>query len=176
MDRSNRTTRLIAGIAISTAVLLFALPAIAGSSPAESGDPPSMTQHARGPFTVKMMPQGDGNTSDGISTGRMSLDKVFSGDLDAIGKGEMLAARTAIDNSAGYVAIERVTGTLAGRKGSFVLQHSGTMTRGEQQLVISVVPDSGAGELTGIAGVMTIDIGADGAHRYDLTYALPAVD
>lgn len=169
MRRAHRTIPLLVGIAITVAV-------VTGSNPAESGDAASMTQHARGPFTVKMAPQGDGDIAHGISIGRMSLDKVFSGDLDAIGKGEMLGARTAIDDSAGYVAIERVTGTLAGRKGSFVLQHSGTMTRGAQHLVISVVPDSGTGELTGIAGVMTIDIGTDGAHRYDLTYALPAAD
>lgn len=176
MDRPHRATRPITRILMLMAVPLVVVPALAEITVAASGDPPTMSQHARGPFTVKMAPQGEGDTTDGISTGRMSLDKVFSGDVDATGKGEMLAARTAIDDSAGYVAIERVTGTLAGRKGSFVLQHSGTMTRGEQHLVIGVVPDSGTGELTGIAGTMTIDIGADGAHRYDLTYTLPDAD
>lgn len=135
-----------------------------------------MTRHARGPFTVTMSPQGDGASIDGVTTGRMSLDKVFSGDLDAVGTGEMLTARTSVAGSAGYVAIERVTGKLDGRAGSFVLQHSGTMGGGAQRLSISVVPDSGTGQLTGIAGVLTIDIAPGGAHSYHFAYTLPAQD
>lgn len=110
------------------------------------------------------------NAEDAV-LGRMSLDKTFHGDLEATGKGEMLTAMTATQGSAGYVAIERVTGTLKGRSGSFVLQHSGTMTRGTPQLIITVVPDSGTGQLAGLAGTMTIDI-ADGKHSYDLEYTL----
>lgn len=102
----------------------------------------------------------------------MSLDKQFHGDLEGTSKGQMLTAGTAVKDSAGYVAIERVDGTLKGQRGSFVLQHSGTMTRGAPQLVITVVPDSGTGQLVGLAGKMTILI-ADGKHSYEFEYTLP---
>ena len=95
----------------------------------------------------------------------MAIDKQFQGDLTGSSKGEMLTAMTETKGSAGYVAIERVTGTLHGRRGSFVLQHSGTMTRGAPHLVITVVPDSGTDQLTGLSGTMTITI-ADGKHSY----------
>jgi hypothetical protein len=101
----------------------------------------------------------------------MSIDKQFHGDLRATSKGEMLTAGTGVEGSAGYVAIEQVDGTLHGRSGTFVLQHSGTMARGVPQLTITVVPDSGTGELAGLAGKMTIEI-ADGRHSYDLEYTL----
>jgi len=100
----------------------------------------------------------------------MTLDKQFQGDLQATGKGEMLTAGTEV-GSAVYVAIERVTGTLGGRRGSFVLVHHGTMTQEAQSLTITVVPDSGTAELAGIAGAMTINI-VDGAHGYDFEYTL----
>ena len=103
----------------------------------------------------------------------MSIDKQFHGDLTGTGKGEMLSAMTAVEGSAGYVAIERVSGCLHGRTGSFVFQHVGIMNRGEQQLTITVVPDSGAGELVGISGSFTIDI-VDGQHQYIFTYSLGA--
>ena len=103
--------------------------------------------------------------------GRMSIDKQFRGDLEAVSKGEMLSASTEIEGSAGYVAMERVSGTLHGRRGTFVLQHSGTMNRGEPHLTISVVPDSGAGELVGLTGSMTITI-IDGKHSYDFEYKI----
>src|SRR3979411_2994597 len=109
-----------------------------------------MTKHASGTFEVSLKPQSPSEELVGASVGRMSLDKQFAGDLVAIGKGEMLTAITQTKGSAGYVAIERVTGTLHGRKGSFVFQHSGTMDRGAQQLSITVVPDSGTEELAGI--------------------------
>lgn len=128
-------------------------------------------RRASGTFDVKMTPQALADGSADPLLGRFSLDKQFHGDLAAAGKGEMLAARTAVKDSAGYVAIEQVTGALGGRKGTFVLQHSGTMTRGEQQLVITVVPDSGTGELAGLTGTMTIRI-ADGKHFYDFSYSL----
>jgi hypothetical protein len=102
----------------------------------------------------------------------MSVDKQFRGDLEGTSKGEMLTARTSVKGSAGYVAIERVSGSLKGRKGSFVLQHSGTMTRGTPQLSILVVPDSGTGELAGIAGKLMINIDG-GKHYYDIEYTLP---
>jgi hypothetical protein len=101
----------------------------------------------------------------------MSLDKQFHGDLEAISKGQMLAAMSSVPGSGGYVAMERVTGTLKGRSGTFVLQHSGTMTRGVPQMTVSVVPDSATGQLAGLAGVMTIKI-ADGKHSYEFEYTL----
>ena len=121
---------------------------------------------ARGTFEVKLKPEG--NQQD---EGRMSIDKQFHGDLEATSKGTMLAAMTAVKGSAGYVAIERVTGALAGRAGSFVLQHSGTMTRGVPEQSVTVVPDSGTEELAGLAGRMTIVIEA-GAHSYEFEYSL----
>ncbi len=106
---------------------------------------------------------------------RMSIDKQFVGDLAATSKGEMLSAGTSVKGSAGYVAIERVVGTLGGRRGSFVLQHNGVMTRGAPQLTITVVPDSGTGALAGLSGTMAIII-ADGKHSYELDYSLPAAE
>ena len=126
---------------------------------------------AAGTFEVKLTEQSLADAQADPLLGRLAIDKQFSGELQATSKGEMLSARTAIDNSAGYVAIERVTGTLGGKKGSFVLQHSGTMTRGAQRLEITVVPDSGTGELAGLTGTMTITI--DGKkHSYELTYSI----
>jgi len=127
---------------------------------------------ARGTFEVKLAPQTTAHEHAGGSLGRLSIDKEFRGDLVGTSKGEMLTAMTSVKESAGYVAIERVTGTLQGRKGSFVLQHSGTMTRGVPGLVITVVPDSGTEELTGLAGTMKIII-ADGKHSYEFEYTLP---
>jgi Protein of unknown function (DUF3224) len=130
-----------------------------------------MTLHAKGTFDVKVAPVAE-DKADGSTLGRYSLDKQYPGDLEATAKGEMLTAGTSVKGSAGYVAIERVTGTLAGRKGSFVLQHTGTMNRGTPTLTVSVVPDSGTDELAGITGTLTIII-ADGKHSYDLEYSLP---
>jgi hypothetical protein len=101
----------------------------------------------------------------------MTIDKQFHGDLEATSKGEMLAAGTAVKGSAGYVAMEKVTGTLKGRTGTFVLQHTGTMNRGEPQLSVTVVPDSGTGQLAGLTGKMAINI-ADGKHSYEFEYTL----
>jgi len=130
-----------------------------------------VTMHASGTFEVKLVPQGEGDTVEGTALGRMSLDKQFHGDLEGTGTGEMLTAMTAVEGSAGYVAIERVAGTLGGRSGTFVLQHRGVMTRGKQELLISVVPDSGTGGLAGLAGTMAITI-EDGKHSYQLEYTL----
>ena len=126
---------------------------------------------ASGTFEVKLSPQATDDKGDPL-LGRMSLDKQFHGDLEGTSKGEMLSASTSVKGSAGYVAIERVSGTLHGRNGSFVLQHSGTMTRGAPQLTITVVPDSGSGQLVGLAGKMMITM-ADGKHSYDFEYSLP---
>lgn len=127
-----------------------------------------ISQRAIGTFEVTMQPL---SAPDALP-GRMALDKQFHGDLSGVGKGEMLTALTGAEGSAGYVAIERVIGTLHGRHGSFVLQHSGIMNRGAQQLSIVVVPDSGAEQLTGIAGVFSLAI-VDGKHQYIFDYTLP---
>ncbi len=131
-----------------------------------------MKQTAEGEFNVNLAPQALADTDADSSMGRLSLDKQFHGALEATSKGEMLSARSNVQGSAGYVAIERVTGTLHGRSGSFVLQHSGTMDRGTPSLSVSVVPDSGTDELTGLTGSMTIDI-TDGKHYYTFDYVLP---
>lgn len=132
---------------------------------------PIMTQSASGTFEAKLGPLESYNKNDGANLGRMSIDKQFRGDLEATSKGEMLTAGSAAKGSAGYVAIERVTGALQGKSGSFVLQHSGTMNRGAPQLAVTVVPDSGTAQLAGIAGKMTITI-AEGKHSYELQYTL----
>ncbi len=125
---------------------------------------------AVGPFEVKMVPQDDKN-GDGLS--RMLLDKQYHGDLEGTAKGQMLTGGVSANKSGIYIAMEKFAGTLQGRSGSFVLHHTGIMTRGTPDLTISVVPDSGTGELAGIAGKMTINI-ADGKHSYDFEYTLPA--
>ena len=128
---------------------------------------------ANGTFEVKLAPQKPDNAeAEAAKLGRMSIGKRFSGDLEATSKGEMLSALTEVKGSAGYVALERVSGTLHGRSGAFVLQHIGTMARGAAQLSVTVVPDSGTGQLVGLAGAMTIKI-ADGKHFYELDYTLP---
>ncbi len=125
-----------------------------------------------GEFEVNLKPldfytQG----SNGINLARMSIDKTFAGDLEATSKGEMLSAMTTVKGSAGYVAIEQVRGNLAGRNGSFVLQHFGTMNHGKDRLILEVVPDSGAGQLSGLSGKMSINI-QDGKHFYEFEYEL----
>ena len=130
-----------------------------------------MKRRANGTFDVKLNPQPADEYADATTLARMTIDKEFKGDLDATSKGQMLSAATAIRNSAGYVLIERVTGTLQGRAGTFILQHSGTMNRGAPSLVVSIVPDSGTGALEGISGTMTIDL-SGGKHAYTLDYTL----
>jgi hypothetical protein len=146
---------------------------LAGTAHAEEKKGQPMT-HARGTFAVKITPQATDESEGAATLGRMSLDKKFSGDLEATGKGEMLTAMSSgIQGSGVYVAVERISGSLSGRNGTFALHHTGTMTRGTPHLVITVVPDSGTGELTGLTGTMAIDIAADGTHSYDLEYTLP---
>ena len=127
-----------------------------------------MTQ-AKGTFEVKLTPQA----TDAADLGRMSIDKQFHGDLEAISKGEMLTSGLESNGSAAYVAIERVIGTLGGRRGSFALMHQGTMNKESQKLTVVVVPDSGTGQLAGLSGAMTITI-VDKKHLYEFTYSLPA--
>lgn len=130
-----------------------------------------MPTRAQGTFEVKLNPLPTSDTTEGSPLARMSIGKQFRGDLEGASKGEMLAAGTAVKTSAGYVAIERVAGTLHGKAGSFVLQHSSTMTRGVPHQSIGVVPDSGTGELEGLAGTMVITI-TGGKHFYDFDYTL----
>ena len=137
----------------------------AGAVSTQNGQP--MTTRASGTFDVKLTPQA---TAD-KDLGRMSIVKQFRGDLEGTSTGEMLTAMTAVKESAGYVAIERVTGTLKGRSGTFILQHTGTMERGKPSLSVTVVPDSATGELAGLTGTMTIDLGG-GKHAYVFDYTI----
>jgi hypothetical protein len=130
-----------------------------------------VTRQAKGTFEVKLVPQAAEEKVGDPTVGRMSIDKQFHGELEATSKGQMLAAMTEVKGSAGYVAMERVSGTLHGRAGTFALQHSGTMTRGVPQLSVTVVPDSGTGQLVGLAGKMEIII-TDGKHSYEFDYTL----
>ena len=126
---------------------------------------------ASGDFQVKLTPAAD----EGIEspTGRMVIDKEFHGDFTGTSKGQMLMASSAsTPSSAGYVAIEKLAGTLNGRTGTFYLQHSGTMTRGAGELTITVIPDTGTDDLLGLEGRMNIII-SDGTHSYDFDYSLP---
>jgi len=125
---------------------------------------------ASGEFEVKLKPQVMDDNGGG-TLGRMSIDKTFHGDLDATSKGEMLTAGTAVQGSAGYVAMERVSGTLAGRSGTFVLQHNGMMERGVPGLMIRVVPDSGTDQLEGLSGTMSIEMNG-GKHAYEFEYSV----
>ncbi|MGP0020809.1 MAG: DUF3224 domain-containing protein [Candidatus Sulfotelmatobacter sp.] len=164
-------------ITVSTAVCLCMMLLLFQSTPGETQTAPSspkealVTNHATGPFDVKVIPADE--KFDDPLLGRMMLDKQYHGDLEATAKGQMLTAGTAVKGSGAYVAIEKVTGTLQGRSGSFILQHSGTMAQGAPQLTVTVVPDSGTGQLAGIAGKMTINIAA-GKHSYDFEYTFPA--
>lgn len=130
-----------------------------------------MTQRATGTFDVQLKPIPTHDTAEGTVLGSMSIDKQVHGDLEATTVGEMLMAMGTVKGSAGYVAMERVTGTLHGKSGSFVFQHSATMNRGVPSLSVTVVPDSGTGELTGLAG--TFDIIIEGKnHSYVFEYSL----
>ena len=126
---------------------------------------------ATGTFDVSLKPLPLDHDAGSELLGRMSIDKQFRGELEGTSKGQMLTGGTIIKNSAGYVAIERVVGSVKGRKGSFILQHAGAMNRGEPSLVITVVPDSGTDQLEGLKGTMKIDIRA-GKHSYELEYVL----
>jgi hypothetical protein len=132
-----------------------------------------MSLAAHGTFEVNIIPQPSEEKPESLTPlGRMLIEKQFHGDLDATSKGQMLTGMTEVKGSGVYVAVERVAGTLYGRTGSFILHHLGLMVRGVPQLTVSVVPDSGTGELAGIAGTMNIII-AEGKHSYDFVYTLP---
>lgn len=131
-----------------------------------------MSLHAEGTFEVKNSPLGTDDALNGTAVGRFGLDKQFHGDLEGTSKGEMLGAGNPATGTAGYVAIEQVTGALNGRSGSFALQHFGTMEENKFDLLVKVVPGSGSGELVGISGSMIIAV-ANGKHSWKLDYTLP---
>jgi hypothetical protein len=162
-----------AGLSIICTIVAITL---AGThAPVSTAQDNAMNHHACGLFDVKINPLEPYNKTEGAGLARMSLDKQFHGDLEAASQGEMLSAGSAA-GSGGYVAIERVSGTLRGRKGSFALMHNATMTQRVPYLNIIVVPGSGTGELTGLSGKMTITIAANGAHSYEFEYTLTDTD
>ena len=130
-----------------------------------------MTAQVKGEFEVKRTPQGASDLGDGVAPGHIRFDKRFQGALDATSVVHMLAVGTDVEGSAAYVAIERITGSLEGRVGAFFMQHNGVLDRGAPSLSLTVVPDSGTGELKGLSGRMAIDI-TDGQHYYTFDYVL----
>lgn len=170
--KHSQSTRIFA-IALGAAILAAPAFAIQAETTLSQSKETAMT-HATGPFDVKLNSLDAYNTAD-ATMGRRAIDKQFHGDLEGTSKGEMLSVGSGTaKGSGGYVAIERVTGTLSGRKGSFALQHNATMTQGEPYLNIIVVPGSGTGELEGLTGKMNIIIAEGGKHSYDFEYSLPA--
>ena len=155
--------------AVIPLLLSFILTPLSNAQTTEVGKKQEKTymHEANGPFDVKMIPADTGDPKMGM----MTLDKKYHGDLEATGKGRMLTGMTEVKNSAAYVAIERVEGKLKGASGSFLIHHTGVMTKGSQSLVIRVVPDSGTGELAGLAGEMEIII-KEGKHYYRFQYNL----
>ena len=171
------TTRFwTASFRVATICLLSLVCSVAAQDSSKTPMPNNkdvlMTGHAIGTFDVKVVPQAADDQSKPAAIARMSIDKQFHGGLEGTSRVEMLTAGTDVKGSAVYVAIEQFTGTLAGRKGSFLLHHTGIMTRGAPQLAVSVVPDSGTGQFVGLTGEMNITI-ADGKHSYDFAYTLP---
>lgn len=166
------------GRALSVVGLCLLLPGAAPTAKAQSAPAANQGEAARslratGTFDVKVTPVAD--TQDSIASGRLSIAKTFHGDLEGTSRGEMWTANTSVEGSAGYVAIEKVEGRLRGRQGTFTLLHQGTMRQGgDFKLTLMTVPDSGTGELAGLAGTMTIVI-ADGKHSYALDYTLADV-
>ncbi len=152
--------------------LLQAAGTVSAQSAPIASERTQLNQIAKGTFVVKVLPLAFENQPEASSLGRMSIDKQISGDLVATTIGQMLSAGAETKGSAGYVAIERVDGSLHGRKGSFTLQHSGTMNRGTPSLTVTVVPDSGTSGLVGLIGDFKI-IRADGKHSYEFNYSLP---
>ena len=169
--------RVAVAIGVSSLALCLTFPGavLAQSSvraPKASLGEGRVMSRATGTFEVKLAPQSADGYADGTTMGRLTLDKQFRGDLEGTSKGQMLTAITSVTGSAGYVALELVRGTIAGRGGSFILQHSGTMSRGAQALTLTVVPDSGTDGLVGLTGTMAIII-ANGSHAYEFDYSVP---
>jgi hypothetical protein len=156
--------RVFAATAIASTLLVTGAAAGPQSKP--------MTSRATGTFDVTIKPQDADDYADGKAMGRMAIDKQYHGDLVGSAKGQMLTAM-GDQQSAAYVAVEKFSGQLRGRTGTFAMHHTGVMTRGAPSLAIAIVPDSGTGELIGIAGTLAIDIAKDGTHSYTLQYTLP---
>jgi Protein of unknown function (DUF3224) len=169
--QSSINARIPAAISLAL-VLGFASFAQNNSQPPAAPKGAPMTTRAVGTFEVNIVPQSQGEKAEGPTLARLSIDKQYHGDLEASGKGEMLTAGPDAKGSGAYVAIERVTGTIGGRAGSFVLQHLGTLTRGATELTITVVPDSGTGQLEGLTGKLNVIIN-NGKHSYEFDYSLP---
>jgi hypothetical protein len=175
---TKRRARGGAGAAVLLALALGTWPAGLLAAPVDPVTPhPNAKEeikmeHARGDFDVKVNPLPLAGPAEDATLGRMSIEKEFHGDLVGTGKGQMLTAGSA-EGSGAYVAIEKVSATLAGRKGTFALYHKGIMTRGTPDLAVIVVPDSGTEGLTGISGTLHILI-EGGKHGYDFEYSLPA--
>lgn len=160
-------------IALRVPVAAFAL-AVALAAHSTPETPEKIMMHANGTFEVKLAPQPATPGVEAAALGRQTIDKHFHGDLEGSSLGEMLAVMSAVHGSGAYVALERVTGTLGGKRGSFVLMHSATMTRGAPAMSVTVVPDSGTEELTGLSGTLVIHIDAKGGHAYTFDYSLPS--
>ena len=159
-------------LVLTVPAFAFSLVSVMPDAFAQENKATPMTHHASGTFEVKTSPLPPDDATGGSAVGRFALDKHFHGDLEAASKGEMLGGGDPKSGTAGYVAIEFVTGTLQGRSGSFALQHFGTMGGGKFDLKVIVVPGSGTGDFTGMEGTMTIII-AGGKHSYEFDYTLP---
>lgn len=170
---NRRVGKGLAWSLLAALAALTATTATAAASPTATGKESLVTRHATGPFDVKVAPQPLAGPTEDPTLGRFSLEKTYHGDLEATAGGQMLTAGTEVKGSAAYVAVERVSGKLAGRAGSFALMHHATMGHGEQHMEITVVPDSGTGDLVGLAGTLNIIIAEGGKHSYDLEYTLP---
>jgi len=165
----NKHSLIRPGIAALVLAVCLGFTAYSQTQPAGQKGP-ATTMHATGPFEVKLAPQDDKIDPE---LGRMTIDKQFHGDLEATSKGQMLTGGSNPRSSGVYVAVEKVNGTLKGRKGTFILHHTGIMDHGKPELSISVVPESGTGELAGLTGKMNIIIAEGGKHSYDFEYTLP---
>ncbi len=172
MNNRSRETVCVLGVLCLLGVVSSLLAQVHSSDPVASTNGAAVTTIATGTFDVKLTPQPPEDKAEGATLGKMSFDKQIHGDLEGSSKGQMLTAATDVEGSGAYVAMERVTGALRGRSGSFVLQHSATMTRGTPHLAITVVPDSGSGQLAGLAGTITIKIDK-GRHSFEFSYTLP---
>lgn len=156
----------------SSALAIVAMTVGFGISERQDNDQEPTMQHATGTFDVKVAPLALDGPTEEATLARMSIVKEFRGDLEGTGAGQMLAVGTAVDGSRAYVAMERVEAVLAGLRGTFALMHSGLQIRGAPELSVTVVPDSGTGELVGLEGTLEIHV-EEGEHRYDLAYSLP---
>ncbi len=174
--RLNVVVTVAAGILAASAATLSASPPekpMSERATSEHAKPEHViSEHVSGRFDVRLIPQEDKDDPSGLA--RLLLDKTFHGELDATSRGQMLGMRTAGNTSGGYVAMEKVTGTLRGRSGSFWLQHYGVATRGANTLTLEVVPDSGTGELEGLRGAMKIVVKEGGAHFYEFDFGFDA--